>query len=109
MVASYVGEYGDFGEFGEFLSNHLLYVNQFHTWWPAIFGESGEYGDFAEYLFNEMQHIAWMFTRYLCNIYAGLKNNRLYTLSQIDNVKTGFSGVKHKLSVHQNLAWAPCE
>ena len=68
-----------------------------------------------------------MFTLYLCNIYAGLKNNRLYTLSQIDNVKTGFSGVEHKfnrlytpsqidnvktgfsgvehkLSVHQNLA-----
>ena len=28
-----------------------------------------------------------MFTIYLCNIYAGLKKNRLYTLSQIDIVK----------------------
>ena len=38
MVASHVGEtgeYGDFGDFGEFLSNHQIYVNQFHTWWPA--------------------------------------------------------------------------
>ena len=35
MVASHVGEYGDFGEYGncgEFLSNHQIYVNQFHTW-----------------------------------------------------------------------------
>ena len=42
MVASHVGEtgeYGDFGkygDFGEFLSNHQIYVNQFHTWWPAM-------------------------------------------------------------------------
>ena len=42
MVASHVGEsgeYGDLGEYGElgeFLSNHQTYVNQFHTWWPAI-------------------------------------------------------------------------
>ena len=42
MVATHVGEsgeYGDFGEygnFGEFLSNHQIYVNQFHTWWPTI-------------------------------------------------------------------------
>ena len=36
MVASHVGEYGDFGEFGEFLSNHQMYVNQFQTWWPAM-------------------------------------------------------------------------
>ena len=42
MVASHVGEsgeYGDFGEygeFGEFLSNHQMYVNQFHTWWPDM-------------------------------------------------------------------------
>ena len=39
MVASHVGEsgeYGDFGDFGEFLSNHQIYVNQFHTWWPTI-------------------------------------------------------------------------
>ena len=33
MVASHVGEYGNFGEF---LSNHQIYVNQFHTWWPAM-------------------------------------------------------------------------
>ena len=33
MVASHVGEYGNFGEF---LSNHQMYVNQFHTRWPAI-------------------------------------------------------------------------
>ena len=42
MVASHVGEtgeYGDLGEygdFGKFLSNHQIYVNQFHTWWPAM-------------------------------------------------------------------------
>ena len=42
MVASHVGEtgeYGDLGEygdFGKFLSNHQMYVNQFHTWWPAM-------------------------------------------------------------------------
>ena len=39
MVATHVGEYGeygDFGEYGEFLSNHQIYVNQFHTWWPAM-------------------------------------------------------------------------
>ena len=42
MVASHVGEtgeYGDFGEhgdFGELLSNHQIYVNQFHAWWPAM-------------------------------------------------------------------------
>ena len=39
MVASHVGESGDFGEygdFGEFLSNHQIYVNQFHTWWPTM-------------------------------------------------------------------------
>ena len=39
MVASHVGEYGDFGEyghFGEFLSNHQIYVNQFHKWWPHM-------------------------------------------------------------------------
>ena len=33
MVASHVGEYGDFGKF---LSNHQIYVNQFHIWWPAM-------------------------------------------------------------------------
>ena len=39
MVASHVGEYGDFGKYGdlgELLSNHQKYVNQFHTWWPAM-------------------------------------------------------------------------
>ena len=39
MVASHIGEYDDFGEygdFGEFLSNHQMYVNQLHTWWPAM-------------------------------------------------------------------------
>ena len=39
MVASHVGgsgEYGDFGDFGEFLSNRQMYVNHFHTWWPAM-------------------------------------------------------------------------
>ena len=39
VVASHVGEsgeYSDFGEFGEFLSNHQMYVNQFHTWWRAM-------------------------------------------------------------------------
>ena len=42
MVASHVGEsgeYGDFGkygDFGEFLLNRQMYVNQFHTWWPAM-------------------------------------------------------------------------
>ena len=33
MVASHVGEYGDFGEF---LSNHQIYVNQFHTWFKSV-------------------------------------------------------------------------
>ena len=39
MVANHygeTGEYGDFGEFGELLSNRQMYVNQFHTWWPAM-------------------------------------------------------------------------
>ena len=39
MAATHVGEYGDFGkygDFGEFLSNHQMYVNEFHTWWPAM-------------------------------------------------------------------------
>ena len=42
MVPSHVGEtgeYGDFGkygDFGELLSNHQIYVNQFHTWWPHM-------------------------------------------------------------------------
>ena len=42
MVASHVGEsreYGEFceyGDFGELLSNHQMYVNQFQTWWPAM-------------------------------------------------------------------------
>ena len=41
MVASHVGEtceycdFGEYGDFGEFLSNRQIYVNQFHTWWPA--------------------------------------------------------------------------
>ena len=30
MVPSHVGEYG------EFLSNHQIYVNQFHSWCPAM-------------------------------------------------------------------------
>ena len=33
VVASHVGEHGDFGKF---LSNHQMYVNQFHTWWRAM-------------------------------------------------------------------------
>ena len=33
MVASHVGEYSDFAEF---LSNHQMYVNQFHTWRPSM-------------------------------------------------------------------------
>ena len=36
MVATHVGESGEYGDFGEFLSNHQIYVNQFHTWWPTI-------------------------------------------------------------------------
>ena len=36
MVASHVGESGEYGDFGEFLSNHQIYVNQFHTRWPAM-------------------------------------------------------------------------
>ena len=42
MVVSHVGEYGEYGDFGEygdigeFLSNNQIYVNQFHTWWPAM-------------------------------------------------------------------------
>ena len=39
MMASHVGESGDFGEYGDFgelLSNHQIYVNQFHTWWLAM-------------------------------------------------------------------------
>ena len=36
MVASRVGESGEYGDFGEFLSNPQMYVNQFHTWWPAV-------------------------------------------------------------------------
>ena len=42
MVPNHVGEsdeYGDFGEYGElgeFLSNHQMYIKQFHTWWSAI-------------------------------------------------------------------------
>ena len=41
MVASHHGEtgeyddFGEYGDFGEFMSNHQIYVNQFHTWWPA--------------------------------------------------------------------------
>ena len=41
MVASHVGEsgesgnFGEYGDFGELLSNRQMYVNQFHTWWPA--------------------------------------------------------------------------
>ena len=35
-----------------------------------------------------------MLTLYLCNIYASLKNKRLYTLSQIDNVKTSLISVE---------------
>ena len=27
---------GKYGDCGEFLSNHQMYVNQFHTWWPTI-------------------------------------------------------------------------
>ena len=33
MVASHVGESD---EYGELLSNHQMYVNQFHTWWPDM-------------------------------------------------------------------------
>ena len=39
MVATHVGESGEsgeYGDFGELLSNHQIYVNQFHTWWPTI-------------------------------------------------------------------------
>ena len=36
MVASHVGESGEYGDLGELLSNHQIYVNQFHTWWPAM-------------------------------------------------------------------------
>ena len=39
MVASHVGESGEsgeYGDFGEFFSNSQMYVNQFHTWWPAV-------------------------------------------------------------------------
>ena len=36
MVASHVGESGEYGDFGELLSNPQIYVNQFHTWWPAM-------------------------------------------------------------------------
>ena len=36
MVASHVGESGEYGEIGKFLSNRHMYVNQFHTWWPAV-------------------------------------------------------------------------
>ena len=42
MVASHVGEtgeydvFGEYGDFGELLSNHQIYVNQFHAWWPAM-------------------------------------------------------------------------
>ena len=42
MVASHVGESGEYGDFseygdiGELLSNHQIYVNQLHTWGPAI-------------------------------------------------------------------------
>ena len=36
VVASHVGECGDLGEYGELLSNRQIYVNQFHTWWPAL-------------------------------------------------------------------------
>ena len=36
MVASRVGDFGEYGDFGELLSNHQMYVNQFHTWWPAM-------------------------------------------------------------------------
>ena len=28
--------FGKYGDCGEFLSNHQMYVNQFHTWWPAM-------------------------------------------------------------------------
>ena len=71
MVANHYGETGEYGDFGELLSNHQ--ISSIHGGQP---------------------HITSMFTLHLCNIYAGLKNNRLYTLSEIDNMKTGFSGVK---------------
>ena len=29
--------FGKYGDCGEFLSNHQMYVNQFHTWWPAMY------------------------------------------------------------------------
>ena len=28
--------FGKYGDCGEFLSNHQMYVNQFHTWWQAM-------------------------------------------------------------------------
>ena len=28
--------FGKYGDCGELLSNHQIYVNQFHTWWPAM-------------------------------------------------------------------------
>ena len=28
--------FGKYGDCGEFLSNHQMYVNQFHTWCPAM-------------------------------------------------------------------------
>ena len=28
--------FGKYGDCGEFLSNHHMYVNQFHTWCPAM-------------------------------------------------------------------------
>lgn len=44
--------FGKYGDCGEFLSNHQMYVNQFHTWWPAT------------HCFNVyslfMQHLCWL-------------------------------------------------
>ena len=68
MVVNHYGETGDFGEYGDFgelLSNRQMYVNQFHTWWPAT------------HCFNVfslfMQHLCW------------LKEQQIVYLSQIDN------------------------
>ena len=95
-MASHVGESGEYGDFGEFLSNHQIYVNQFHTWWPTIMAKLANMAISANMVIlanccqiakcmyissihGGQPHIASMFTLYLCNIYAGLKNNRLYT------------------------------
>ena len=43
--------FGEYGDFGEFLSNHQIYVNQFRTCMVASHvGKSGEYGDFGHYV-----------------------------------------------------------